>query len=115
MTVLSELADAAKRLQGLKKDISDLEFREEILKLRHLLLDAREELREKDAKIKELEETIASLRSGDTCPICRNGRMTVITSVPHPSFAFAGVQEQTVQCSACKHSEKRMYDPNGRV
>ena len=42
--ILGELAGGLKRLNGIKKDLGDLEFKEEILLQRSLLLDAKEEV-----------------------------------------------------------------------
>jgi hypothetical protein len=75
------------------------------------LSDAREELHQRDQKIRELEERITSLASGDACPLCEAGRMKVVASKPHKHFAFAGVQERTVKCDKCGHSEQHMHDP----
>lgn len=77
------------------------------------LSDARETIHERDQKIKALEEKIAALTSGEACPICISGRMKVSSSREHPDFGFAGVQERTMKCDQCGHSEKRMHDPAG--
>jgi hypothetical protein len=77
------------------------------------LSDARETIHERDRRIKELEDKIASLTSGDTCPICKTGRMKVVASRKHPQLGIAGLQEHTVKCSKCAHTERRMYDPTG--
>jgi len=77
------------------------------------LSDAREVIQEKDRKIKELEDKIVTLTSGEACPICGEGRLKVIASHEHPHFGFAGVQERTLKCDKCEHREKRLHDPNG--
>ncbi|UGY03280.1 hypothetical protein [Bradyrhizobium quebecense] len=77
------------------------------------LSDARETIHEKDKKIKELEEKISALTSGESCPLCNEGRMKITSSRPHQYFAFAGVQERTLTCEKCGHSEQRQFDPNG--
>ncbi len=79
------------------------------------LSDARETIHDKEKKIKELEDKIATLTSGETCPICRKGRMKVTASHAHPHFGLMGVQERILECDNCGHSEKRFYDPNGRT
>lgn len=75
------------------------------------LSDAREEIHSRDQRIRELEEQITALNSGEACPLCDSGRLKVVASKPHPSFAFAGVQERTVKCTECGHSEQRFHDP----
>lgn len=77
------------------------------------LSDAHETIRERDRKIKELEDKITSLTSGEACPICDIGRMKVVSSVAHPQFGFAGVQQRTLRCIECNHSEKHLHDPRG--
>lgn len=79
------------------------------------LSDAREEIHERDKQIKELEQKIATLISGDTCPICNTGRLKVISVHAHPHLGAAGVQEKTLQCESCPHREMRIHDPEGRL
>lgn len=78
------------------------------------LADAREESQEKDKKIKSLESEIESLKSGEICPICRRGRMNIISSKPHPTFGTMGVLERKLKCdnSSCNHTEDHMFNPN---
>ncbi|MDR6591566.1 hypothetical protein [Agrobacterium tumefaciens] len=75
------------------------------------LSDARETIHERDLEIKTLEAKIAALTSGEACPLCNAGRMKIFASKPHPHFAFAGVQERSLKCDACGHSENHIYDP----
>ena len=77
------------------------------------LSDAREAIHDKDKKIRELEEKISTLNSGESCPICGEGRMKIASSREHPHFGFAGVQERTLKCEKCGHTEKRNFDPTG--
>jgi len=109
--ILSDLADGMKRLQGIKKDLSELELREQILETRELLMSARTELLEQNETIAELRKTIEKMKSGDSCVICRTGQMDVISSHPHPTFGEVGKLEHTLKCNSCDHTEKLMYDP----
>ncbi|MEO8758830.1 MAG: hypothetical protein ABI398_13900 [Devosia sp.] len=77
------------------------------------LSDARDAIHERDQKIKELEGKIGDLNTGDLCPICNEGHLKVVASREHPDFGSFGVQERTLKCSKCTHSEKRMHDPAG--
>lgn len=77
------------------------------------LSDAREVIHDREGEIKRLQDKISALTSGEACPICTEGRMKVTASKPHPHFSFAGVQERTIKCDKCNHSENRMYDPTG--
>ncbi len=109
--ILSELADGMKRLQGLKKDLSELDLREEIITTRELLMNARAELLERDETIAELRQTIENMESGETCVLCRKGQMKVESSKPHPIFGDMGKLEHTLKCGNCGHQEKRLFDP----
>lgn len=113
-SILSDLADGMKRLQGLKKGLSELELREEILETRELLMNVRTELLERDETIAALRRTIENMKSGEACVICREGQMKVISSRPHPTFGAVGKLEHTLECSACGHQEKLMFDPGTR-
>lgn len=75
------------------------------------LADARELMREKDDEIRQLEARIAVLTSGEACPICGTGQMTVISSKPHPIWGVHGEMERTVRCGNCGHTEPRRYKP----
>ena len=109
--ILSDLADGMKRLQGLKKELSELDLREEIIETRELLMNARAELLERDETIAELRRTIESMKSGEACVICREGQMKVVGSKPHPTFGALGKLEHTLKCSSCGHQEQLMFDP----
>lgn len=103
--------DAALSVADLKARMADLYGT--LAEVKIALSDAREAIHERDNEIKTLKERISSLASGEACPICAEGRMKVVASKPHPHFSFAGVQERTIKCDKCNHSEKRMHDPNG--
>jgi DNA repair exonuclease SbcCD ATPase subunit len=113
--MLTQLTEGIRRLQKLNKDMSELELKEEILNLRQLLMDAREELSARTDEIAQLKERIGVLTSGEACPICGEGRLKVSSSREHPEFGFAGVQERTLKCSNCAHTEKRLHDPNNII
>jgi hypothetical protein len=75
------------------------------------LSDARDEIHERDQKVKILEDRIAALTSGEACPLCEGGRLKVIASKPDRIFGEFGVQERTLKCNSCSHEEKRQHDP----
>lgn len=109
--IISDLADGMKRLQALKKDLSELDLREEIIETRELLMNARSELLERDETIAELRRTIEAMKSGESCVICREGQMKVVDSRPHPTLGEVGLLEHTLKCSSCNHREDLVYDP----
>lgn len=76
------------------------------------LTDARETIHNKDQEIKALEARIEALESGDICPMCRSGRMRLTASKRDRIFGVLGVQERTLTCEECKHTESRQFDPN---
>jgi hypothetical protein len=51
--ILTDLTEGVRRLQKFTKEMSELELKEEILNLKQLLLDVREELMAKDDQIRE--------------------------------------------------------------
>lgn len=122
-TGLTLLAQAT----GIVKDIRDIDkgFDAAVLKaqmadlygtladVKIALSDAREAIHERDQKIKELEGKVSALSSGEACAICNAGRMKVVASHEHPHFGFAGVQERTLKCDNCSHTEKHLHDPAG--
>jgi hypothetical protein len=70
-------------------------------------------MHDKDEKIRQPEEKISTLTSGESCPICSEGRMKIVLSRGHPQLGRLGVQERTLKCDKCEHTEKRMFDPTG--
>lgn len=96
---------------GLKAQMADLYST--LADVKMALTDARETIFERDKTIKELQDKIAALTSGESCPICNEGRMKVTASRPHVHFGEMGLQERTVTCEKCGHSENRMHDPAG--
>jgi len=46
------------------------------------------------------------------CPICNDGRLKVTAIKAHPQLGPVGVQEMSLKCDRCDHSEKRNHDPN---
>jgi len=79
------------------------------------LSDARETIHGRDNQIKQLEDKITSLTSGEICPICNSGRLKVISVHAHPQLGSVGVQERTLKCDGCPHTERRIHDPEGRL
>jgi|GEM_PF-2024028 len=75
------------------------------------LSDARDEIHERDRQIRSLKDQMETLKSGEACIICGQGKMKVIDSKPHPAFFDFGVQERTLECDQCGHRESRNFDP----
>jgi hypothetical protein len=120
LTLLGQATSIVKNLRNIEKgfDVAALkvqmaELYGTLADVKIALSDARETIHERDKEIRELEEKISTLNSGEACPICSEGRMKIASSRAHPQFGFAGVQERTLKCEKCGHAEKRNYDPNG--
>lgn len=120
LTLLGQATSIVKNLRDIEKGFDAAALKAQMAELygtladvKIALSDARETIHEKDKKIRELEEKISALSSGESCPICSEGRMKIASSREHPHFGFAGVQERTVKCDKCGHAEKRLFDPNG--
>lgn len=69
------------------------------------------------ARLDEIEKRLAALEARatggaiDACPLC-GGEMKVTQVRPHPTFGRFGVQERTLSCASCPHTEARRIDPN---
>lgn len=122
LTLLAQATGIVKDLREINKGFDTAALKSQMADLygtladvKIALSDAREAIRDRDQKIKELECKISALTSGEACPICNAGRMKISASRAHPHFGFAGVQERTLKCDNCNHSEQRLYDPEGRT
>jgi hypothetical protein len=120
LTLLGQATSIVKNLRDIEKGFDVAALKVQMAELcgtladvKIALSDAREAIHDKEKKIRELEEKISTLTSGESCPICGEGRMKISASHEHPHFGFAGVQERTLKCEKCGHVEKRMFDPNG--
>lgn len=120
LTVLSQATGIVKGLREIDKGFDLAALKAQMADLygtladvKIALSDTREIIHAKDKQIKELADKIAVLTSGEACPLCNAGRMKVAASREHPDFGFAGVQERTLKCDKCEHSEKRFHDPAG--
>ena len=74
-------------------------------------------------RIDTLEKRVADLEAqlkvpakpaGEICPICDEGRLKVTKVEPDPVFGDKGVQQHTLACMACGHTETRQVDPSKR-
>lgn len=71
-------------------------------------------------RIEVLQERLLAIESRlrlsvhDMCPQCRNGRLRVIDTAPHPEFGFAGIETHQVRCDRpeCGYAGTRLFDPN---
>ncbi|HTB03473.1 MAG TPA: hypothetical protein VK804_23635 [Bradyrhizobium sp.] len=50
----------------------------------------------------------------ELCPICRTGRLAIISVEPDPIFGDMGVQQRKLRCdnTSCGHTESRQHDPS---
>lgn len=120
LTLLAQATGIVKDLRSIDKSFDLAVLKSQMAELygtladvKIALSDAREVIHEREQKIKGLEDKIATLTSGEACPMCNEGRMKIAASRAHPQFGFAGVQERTLKCDKCGHSEKRLHDPSG--
>ncbi|HEV7293499.1 MAG TPA: hypothetical protein VGN79_14385 [Devosia sp.] len=79
------------------------------------LSDAKVSIHERDTTIRELQAKIATMATGEACPICGQGILKVTAVYAHPEFGVVGVQERVLKCTECSHTEKRMHDPVGAL
>jgi hypothetical protein len=117
--ILSKALGIVKELKEIDKNFDMAHVRNQMADLylsladvKIALADAKQEISDKEKIITQLEEKIDLSKKGEKCVLCENGYLKVTASRPHPEFSFAGVQERTLSCTECRHSEKRFYDPN---
>jgi hypothetical protein len=63
------------------------------------------------ARVAALEEEVRKRPSVEQCPICEGGILKITTVRPDPIMGVLGVQERTIKCDKCGHTEKRQHDP----
>ena len=117
LTLLKQIKDLDASIDAAVFKTKLLELQESAYEARAALLDAKEAVLAKDAEIAELKRKLEAAKSGESCPVCGEGRLKTERVVPHPTFGDLGVQEKHLSCEnpECKHSEQRMYDPMGLV
>ena len=120
LTLIGQALGVVKGLREIEKGFDAAALKAQMAELysaladvKMALTDARETIFGRDRVIKELQDKIDALTAGDVCPICKEGRMKVTASQPHPIFGQVGVLERTVNCEKCGHKEKHMHDPTG--
>lgn len=120
LSLLSQATSIVKNLREIDKSFDVAAIKSQMAELystladvKIALSDAREAIHDRDLKIKELQGKNEAQTAGELCPICNEGRMKVVSSREHPQFGFAGVQQRTLKCEKCNHSETRMHDPSG--
>ena len=69
-------------------------------------------------RIDELERRVAALEAAGTgkiseprCPLCETGVLKTKSVRPDPTFGDMGVQQHTLVCSDCSHTERRQITP----
>ena len=120
LTVTKSSIDILKSLRDIDRGVDEAEFKLKISEVISDLADARialaetkEALASKDRDISRLTSELKAARSGDVCPICRNGELEVKSVRPHPVFGPTGAQEHHLSCNnpECGHQEDRLYRP----
>ncbi|PJO70005.1 hypothetical protein EZV77_27215 [Burkholderia thailandensis] len=64
------------------------------------------------SEIDALKNRVAALEAkmapgGQTCPLCNNPTLKVISSGPDPTFGVLGGKLDTLKCTSCGHEETR--------
>src|SRR5579872_7613456 len=67
-----------------------------------------------EARIAALEAEVAKRPALAACPLCQ-GEFKVTDVSQHGTFGRLGVQNRTMKCVSCGHTEVRMHDPMSRV
>ena len=122
LSAASQTLTIVKQLRELDGALNQVELKEKLLALqetafdaRAALLNAKETCLAKDEEISALKSQLKSATSGDTCPVCGEGRLKTERVSEHPIMGDAGIQQKHLKCdnSSCSHSELRTYDPAG--
>lgn len=64
-------------------------------------------------EVEALQKRVAALeaklgpKTGQECPQCGEMAMKLMSSKPHPEFAFAGAKRDTLRCEDCGFQEDR--------
>jgi hypothetical protein len=111
LCIIKELRDIERNFDAASYKSQMTELYSNVSELRMALTDAREDLHAKGREIEELKSKIASMQSGEQCPICEEGQLRVTASVAHPHFGTFGHQLRTVTCTNCGHKEECHYRP----
>jgi len=122
LSAASQAIKIAKDLRSLDRSVDEADFKLKLAELTEALADtrialseAKEDIAEKDSEIRKLQSQLESVRAGEMCPVCGEGRLKTKQVVDHPTFGELGVQEKHLSCDNpnCQHSEKRTHDPVG--
>ena len=97
--ILSDLTQGAKRLAEIKKDFSDLEFKETILELRELLLSAKKEILDRDTKLADLNAQLTEFERR------RDKRSKLLEVEGFKYDGKQGVPDGLPYCPACEVRE----------
>jgi phosphomevalonate kinase len=120
LAVASHTIKLAKEVKDLERDLDTASFKakmadlyDNLAEIKMALTDAKEELHQKEAEIKKLHSEISTLKSGELCPLCQNGRLKVIAVQPHPQFGVFGHKLHSLECqnADCSHTESRKVVP----
>lgn len=113
ITMAVHAVTLAREIQGFEASVDRAELKLKAADLMLALADVKTVLAEAQNEITDLKQRIAELTEGEPCPLC-DGYLKVTATRPHPLAGEVGIQERTVSCQTCSHSELRMFDPNTR-
>lgn len=111
-----------KELRSIDRSVDDATFKlklaeltEALAETRIALSEAREVIAAKESEIRQLNKMIEAAKSGESCPICKTGTLSVMAVREHPTFGVFGHQEHDLRCTneECSHREKRKFLPPG--
>ena len=112
LTAVSQALNIAKEIKEIDRSIDDAEFKLKIAELMSALADAKVSLSDAHREIGQLREEIIKLKEGDICPVCKTGRLKIISVQPHEFFV--GTEFHEVSCSSddCDYRTERQFDSN---
>ncbi|MCX7286021.1 MAG: hypothetical protein NTW20_00250 [Rhodobacterales bacterium] len=126
LAAANQAAQLLKELREIDRSVDEAAFKLKIAEITEALADAkialsqaRVDLSEKDNEISRLMSELEISRSGELCPKCRTGRMTLTKSsrMAMGGLGAYGVEERYYVCrnEDCDYETKLVHDPQGLV
>ena len=104
--------DLAKDLREIDKSVDEAGFKLKIAELVSAVADTKVALADAKEQIHELQHEIRSLREGDLCPVCREGRLKVTRVTPHEYFIGTEFHDSECSVKGCGYKNCRQFDTN---
>ena len=114
LTAVRLAIDIGKDLRSIDRSVDEATYKLKLADLSSALADAQMALSEAKLRLGQLEMELDSLRDGTLCPVCRKGRLKVISVEPH---GYSNFEFHTCKCDepSCSYQTTKGYDPSHGV